>query len=421
MYRLDWLEQLKLRTTRLPGPGEVDRVSPAVWSLGFTSMLTDISAEMVNSALPAFLVLHLRMSPFEFGLVDGVYNGFAMALLGLVAGSLADRSTRHKGIAAAGYGLSAACKLLLLAAGSAFGWIIAVIGLDRLGKAIRTSPRDTMISLNTPPALLATAFAVHRALDAGGMLLGPLLAFFLLWQLPAAYDVVWLASFLLAVLGFAVLMLFVPNPRHAGQLPTAPTPGHRPAVWRLPRLRVLSLAGLLLALGTMSDGFIFLILQQRTGVPAGYFPLFYVAAAAAYMLLSVPAGRFADRAGRRRVFMAGYLAMGGVYALLLAGLEGGLGLAAACIFLLGLYYACTEGILMAMASQVVPPGARATGLALAATALATGKLGSSVLFGWLWHTEGQPVALVTFACLLAAAVLATFALLRDPRPSAASP
>src|SRR5262245_21808808 len=182
MYKFEWVERRKLRGTAPSSPSRVGSVSPVVWKLGWTSFLTDISSEMVNSALPIYLVLHLHLSPLQYGAIDGVYNGLAVVLVSLIGGLIADRSRRHKEAALMGYVLSAVCKLLLLTAGGVWGWLIAVTGLDRIGKGIRGAPRDALISLNTPPKLMASAFAVHRALDAGGALLGPIVAFALLAQ-----------------------------------------------------------------------------------------------------------------------------------------------------------------------------------------------------------------------------------------------
>ena len=112
-----------------------------VLSLGLTSLLTDISSEMVNSLLPAYVVLHLHLSPLQFGVIDGLYNGFAIALLSLAAG-YHRRSESHvrRKCALAGYALSGVCKLLLLAVGTTYAWILLVVGLDRLGKGIRAAP-----------------------------------------------------------------------------------------------------------------------------------------------------------------------------------------------------------------------------------------------------------------------------------------
>src|SRR5215813_6410983 len=228
MYRLEWIERRKLEAPAPTFADQAAKVSPVVWKLGWTSFLTDISSEMVNSVLPVYLVLHLHLSPLQYGTIDGVYNGLAVILVSLAAGLTADRLKRHKEVALTGYGLSAVCKLLLLAAGGVWGWLIVITGLDRIGKGIRTAPRDAMISLNTPPRLMASAFAVHRALDAGGALLGPIVAFILLAQMPGApeaFDVLWMTSFLFAILGVAVLWLYVPRPKE--ELFPSPIPDER--------------------------------------------------------------------------------------------------------------------------------------------------------------------------------------------------
>lgn len=411
MYRFEWFEQVKLGQ----GAARVDaataaRVSPVVWGLGFTSLLTDVSAEMVNSTLPVYLVLHLHLSPAQYGVIDGVYNGFAVALLALLAGWLADRHARQKELALAGYGLSTLCKLGLLVAA---GWtsLLWIVGLDRAGKGLRTAPRDALISLNTPAGQYAGAFAVHRALDACGSLLGPVAAFVLLAQLPGAFDALWFTSFVIGVLGVAVLWCFVPRPTQAlaaaqavAPLPIAAAPGR----WITRRFLVLTGCGALLALATISDGFIYLLLQRRHPAAAGWFPLFYVVTAAACMLLSVPAGRVADRLGRGRIFLLGYAVLALLYAVLLGTGELGLPALIGCLALLGLFNAGTEGVLMAMASAEVPAARRTTGLALIATAIGLAKLLSSVVFGWLWEGQGATVAVSVFIAAMGLALLAAY-------------
>jgi MFS family permease len=411
MYRLEWIERRKLQAPAIAPANQVAKVSPVVWKLGWTSFLTDISSEMVNSALPVYLVIYLHQSPFQYGAIDGLYNGFAVALVSLAAGLMADRSRRHKEVALAGYGLSAICKLALLAAGGVWGWILAVTGFDRIGKGIRTAPRDAMISLNTPPNLMASAFSVHRALDAGGALLGPLIAFILLAQLPGAFDVLWVTSFLFAVLGMAALWLYVPRPKE--ELFPRPSLEERgisrrslSVLFASPHFVALASCGLFLSVGTASDGFIYLVLQQKGGTNAGFLPLYYVVTAASYALFSIPAGVCADRFGRKSIFLGGYAVLGIIYLLLFFLPAIGLPAQVGCLFLLGLYYAGTEGVLMAMASAAIPPEMRASGLAILATAIALGKAGSSLLFGWIWDAYGVPSAIVTFGAILTAAMLA---------------
>ncbi len=397
MYRLDWIESLKLRKGEAHTAGSIRDVSPTVWKLGFTSLFTDISSEMVNSLLPVYVVLHLHMSPLQFGAIDGIYNGVAIALLSLVAGFIADRTRRPKEVAFAGYGISAVSKLLLLL-GSAWSGIAAIIALDRTGKGARTAPRDAMISLATPPQSLALAFAVHRGLDAGGALLGPVVAFLILWRMPNAFDAVWVTSFAFAVLGLAVLWLFVQNP-------TSVAPSTRlDFSWRkIAEGRFWKLAGVggLLALMTVSDGFLYLLLQRRTGLAIGFFPLFYVITACSYMLLSIPVGTIADRFGRGPILLAGYLTIGLIYFFLLTTNTLSIVAGLLCLFFLGLYYAGTEGVLAAMASSIIPAEYRTRGLAVLATTVSTGKFCSSLLFGWLWQTWGMHTALISMSLGLA--------------------
>jgi len=148
-------------------------------------LLTDISSEMVSSVLPVYFVLHLGFSAMQFGFLDGVFQGGAVALVSLISGMLADRWRRQKEVATAGYALSALCRIGLLAAGNVWTVIAGILALDGLGKGIRTAPRDAMISLASPRVTLATAFAVHRALDTCGAVLGPLAAFLMLRSLRA--------------------------------------------------------------------------------------------------------------------------------------------------------------------------------------------------------------------------------------------
>src|SRR4051794_31007702 len=200
MYQIDGLSAVRTAVRQSKSRLLFPAVAPNVIALGFTSLLTDISAEMVATVLPVYLVLHLGLTPLRYGVVDGLYNG-ATALLVLVGGMTADRGRRHKQIAALGYGISAACKLGLLAAGGVWSSIVATVAVDRAAKGLRTAPRDALISLSASRANLAVSFGVHRALDSAGAMLGPLVALMLLLFLPNAFDVVFMASFSIAVVG----------------------------------------------------------------------------------------------------------------------------------------------------------------------------------------------------------------------------
>ena len=391
-------------------------VSRTVVLLGLTSLITDISSEMVVTVLPLYLIYIGNFSPLAFGIIDGIYNG-ATAIVRLASGFIGDRWRRHKEVAAVGYGISAVCKLLLLLVGTAVSAIGAVVLLDRAGKGIRTAPRDAMISLSTPKDQLGAAFGVHRAMDTTGAMLGPLVAFCLLAIAPLAFDSIFLVSFCLATLGVAVLVAFVQPKAPAGEAGVpAPAPSLRKAMGlvSIPRFRTLLVAGGALSLATASDAFIFLILQERLDLGASLFPLLFVGSASTYMLLAVPAGRLADRIGRGRVLIGGYTLLLCVYLTLLLPAGGWLLLVLA-LGLLGTYYAATDGVLMAFGSAIIPDEMRGSGLALLGTVTSLARLFASLIFGLLWTLWGTDAAIVCFAVALAAAVIVSaILLLRRP-------
>ncbi len=387
--------------------------------LGVVSMLTDISAEMVSTVLPLYLVYTLGFTPLQYGVVDGIYQG-ASALVRLVSGFAGDRSGRPKEVAAVGYGLSAVCKLGLLVVGSAFSAIGTLVLIDRSGKGIRTAPRDAMISLSSTPEGMATSFGVHRALDTTGAMIGPLIAFGLLAIAPLAFDSIFLVSFCFAVVGLAVMVLFVDNPKTpAAAVEKAPPVSLREAgrLLRIPGFSRLMVVGSALGLATLSDGFIYLALEKRVDFEATVFPILYVGTALVYMLLAVPAGRLADRVGRGRVFVGGYGLLGGVYGVLLLPSAGWWAIPVA-LTLLGMYYAATDGVLMAIGSAMSPPSMRGTSLAFLGTATSVARLFASILFGALWVTVGMENAILIFGLGLVAALFVGGVALVRPRDAA---
>jgi MFS family permease len=391
------------------------QVARTVLLLGICSLLTDVSSEMVATVLPLYLVATLGFTPLQYGVVDGLYQG-AAAFVRLAGGYLGDRRRRHKGVATIGYGLSAVCKLALAAVGTTFGAITALIVVDRAGKGLRTAPRDAMISLVSRREDLGTAFGVHRALDTTGALLGPLVAFGLLALAPLAFDTLFIVSFCFAVAGVGILVLLVREPR-AEREQTPAEPVRLRAAFGLLRerpFRGMCLAATVLGLATASDGFIYLTLQRELDLDATLFPLLFTGTALTFMLLAAPAGRLADRIGGAPVLIGGYVLLLGVYATLLGPAAGVASLLVA-LFLLGAYYAATDGVLMAMGSAHVPEDLRGSGLALLGTATSGARLLASVLFGALWTLLGLQVALVCFAAALAAAIAVAAVALRGAR------
>ncbi|WP_216207654.1 MFS transporter [Amycolatopsis aidingensis] len=373
-----------------------------VFALGTVSLLTDISAEMITAFMPVYLIYTLQLSYVQFGFLDGLYNG-ATAMLRLVGGYVADRSRRPKLVALTGYGTSTLTKLAFPMVGASGFGIGAVLATDRAGKGLRTAPRDALISLATPPDRLGRAFGVHRSMDTVGALLGPLVTFWILHELGSGSSPVFVVSFCFALLGLIVLAAFV-RERDPGPRRTEAPVSLRACAGLLAdrRIRRITLAAGLLGLVTVSDAFVYLVLQRTTGVPFEVLPLLPLGTALVFLLAATPVGLLADRIGRWPVFFAGHVALLGVYLLLLPD-GGGYPMLAAALVLHGLFYAATDGVLMAYAGPLVPQRLRASGLAVVQTGQAVARLLSSVLFGLLLAavSMGSAVLIVLTAFVLA--------------------
>jgi MFS family permease len=387
------------------------RLSRNVVLLGVTSFITDISSEMVASALPYYLLFSLRMSPVQYGVIDGLYQG-ASAWVRLIGGLWSDKTRRHKEVATLGYALSAMCKLGFLLAGNAWAAIASVTLIDRIGKGIRTAPRDALIAASATKESIGFSFGAHRAMDTAGAMLGPLIAFGLLTLLPNSFDALFVVSFCLAIVGVSVIGLFVNNVARE-------TSSRASSRWARKTLRALLqqidfralvVATSALGLFTISDGFLFFSLHRRVGFSPTLFPLLYVVTASSAMILSIPFGRLADRVGRLRVYFIGHAFLILVYASLLAdslSLWIGLG----CLLLLGAFYAATDGVLAASASAILPEPIRASGLATLSTFTSLARMLSSVVLGWVWSVADMNTSLIVFLCAILFGVVAGTAII----------
>jgi MFS family permease len=401
-------------------PGRGGRVPGVVLALGLTSLFTDISSEAVTAVLPLYVTAVLGLGPVAYGFVDGIYQGTS-SLVRVLGGWWSDRSGRPKLVAGLGYGVSAVSRVLLLPVVGVAA-LTGVVALDRLGKGLRTGPRDAMIAGASTPERLGRNFGVHRALDTAGAMAGPLLAFGVLAVVPAGlagYRAVFVLSIAAAVVGLAFLLLAVPS-RVRGSAGEQPVQRWR---WRDlgdARLRALMLAAGLLGLLTVGDGFLYLVLADAGGIGLTWFPLLMVGTNAAYFALAVPVGRLADRVGRTRVLLGGHVVLVVAYAV--AATTGGrLAGVVAVLLLLGCFYAATDGVVAALASQAVPEGSRATGIASVQTVVGLSRFASSVCFGVLWQLTGRSAALLAVGLALAVAVPVAARLLRQTPTAPGTP
>ncbi|MFB9074653.1 MFS transporter [Citricoccus parietis] len=395
------------------------------------SLLTDVSSESVAAILPLYVTGALGLSMVAYGFLEGLHQGVS-AVVRIAAGYAADRTDRPKAIAVAGYGLSMLTRAGLLVV-QGFVGIAVLVGIDRVGKGIRTAPRDAMIQEVSQSEHLARSFGVHRMLDTIGATVGPLLAFVVLLLVPDGYRVVFAVSLAAALIGVAALILFVPNVRFSRTTttstttPAAPVPAAaetspvvRPRTLRSrtlrsraprsgsprrprwhtldgPLKRLLVAAGVL-GLLTVGDGFIYLAIMSHGHLDPLWFPLLFVGTNGVFLLLAIPVGRIADRTSRAAVLIGGHLFLAGAYvAAAMGGSWIALGLA---LLMLGIFYAATDGVLAALAGQLSPQGRTATGIGAAQTVVAITRLVASTGFGALWVLFGAVPTMVGAAVVL---------------------
>lgn len=361
-----------------------------VVALGAVSLLNDTSSEMIYPLLPLFLA-QLGASVAFIGLIEGIAETTA-SLLKLVSGWLADRFGKHKQLTAVGYGLAVLTRPLLALATAPW----QVLGLrfaDRLGKGLRTAPRDALIAHATAPNARGLAFGFHRGMDHLGAAIGPLLASGILLLAPNNYRLVfWLAAvpalISLAVLAYGIRSVSEPSASKVAE----------PFRLRLPGgdLRWLLLCVLIFTLGNSSDAFL-LLRAEQAGVPAAFVPLLWAGQHLLKSLLATPGGALSDRWGRARVLILGWL----IYALVYIGF--GFAQMAwhiwALFGLYALYFALTEGTERAMVAELAPPDQRGQAFGAFHFVVGVGMLPASLLFGLVWQAFGVQTAFLMGASL----------------------
>jgi MFS family permease len=382
-----------------------------VVALGFVSLLTDVSTEMIVPVLPLFVVGVLKASMASVGVIEGVAESTA-ALMRLGSGWLSDRTGRRKPFLFFGYGISAVAKAALAAV---LSWPVVLLLRfgDRVGKGLRNPPRDALIAESVEPRHLGRAFGFHRGLDTLGAAIGPLVAFALLRAFPGGFRLIFLCSAVPAALSLAVLAAFVrarpPKPARAS------APLHARA--RAPRgpFRRFLIVAALFSLANSSTAFMLLLAADPTrgaGFTSGQVTLVYLLYNLVYALLSWPVGELSDRIGRRPILLAAYLLFAGLYALL--AWRAGPAFVIAGFVLLGLHSALLEASQRSMVSDLVEPARRGTAYGLYYTVVGVALLPASIVAGALWDRFG-PRAMFAVDAALALLAALLFALLLPSR------
>jgi MFS family permease len=366
--------------------------------MGWVSFVADLSSEIVYPLFPLFVTGILGAPVAVLGFIEGLAEATA-TVLRYPFGRLSDRLGRRRPFVLAGYGLSALGKLLIAVAGT-WGFALAGRVVDRVGKGIRTAPRDALIGSGTEPGRQGLAFGLHRTMDTMGAALGPLVALAFL-ELGVPFRWVLGLAVIPALLSVVVILLFVREHR------LAPAPGGtRLRLPASPAYRWLLAGSLLFAAGNSSDMFL-LLKADDVGLGTSGVILVYVLYNVVYASASLPLGGLSDRIGQLPLVMAGYLLFAAVYAGF--ALAGSWPMVAVLFALYGLYIAATEGTSKALISRATPLAERAGAIGLQATLTGLASLLASSLGGVLWSAAG-PWATFAFgaACALAAAaVLAT--------------
>lgn len=386
------------------------RLARNVVLLGVVSFFADVSSDMVMPLLPAFLV-SLGAGAAFLGVIEGAAEATA-ALLKYLSGRWADRVRRLLPLAVLGYALAAVARPFLALAQAPWQ-VLLLRNVDRVGKGLRTSPRDKLLASSAEPARLAEAFAFHRGMDHAGAALGPLLATALLLLWPGDLRRVFLLAAIPGAL--AVLVLFAVREEPRPSRPDLRADASIASLQRVPRALLLAIG--IFTLGNSTDALL-LLRAQALGVPTPQLPLLWALLHGVRSLLSWPLGRAADRLGRRGALAAGWLWYAACYA----------GFAAARTSLqmwilfavYGLVAGLTEGSERALIAAAVPDQERGRALGLYNLVSGVGLLLASILAGQVWERVSPPAALLLGAALAFAAAVSLAASHRPPRPAPAS-
>ncbi|MCX7920096.1 MAG: MFS transporter [bacterium] len=372
-------------------------LSGNVIALGFVSFLTDVSSEMIYPLLPVFLTTILGVSYSFVGLIEGVAETTA-SIVKFFSGWISDKLRKRKTLVFIGYSLSSVTRPLVALATA--GWhILAIRFADRVGKGIRTSPRDALVASSCSESDRGKAFGFHRGMDHAGAVLGPLLAFGLLALMPNQYRLVFALASIPGIISLFVVSLFVTesvpksNSRRS-ESENTPAKGELTAEIKKislsikpfdKRFKWFLVIVILFTLGNSSDAF--LILRAKSlEVPVALLPILWVVLHIVKMVSSMPGGILSDNIGRKKVIIAGWL----VYALVYFGFA--YASAAWHIWLLfavyGFFFGLTEGTEKALVADLVPNELRGTAYGLYNFAIGIAALPASLLMGIIWQIFG---------------------------------
>lgn len=370
-----------------------------VWLIGLISLVNDSASEMLYPLIPLYLSSVLMAGPRALGIIEGIAEATA-SLLKLFSGVVVDRTQRCKPWIVFGYGLAGLGRPLI-AFVTSWPWLLAIRFADRVGKGLRTSPRDALLAASVDPGRRGLAFGLHRAMDNAGAVVGPLLASLLLaLHLPLREIFLWstVPAVVCLILAFRLQESVVAE--HAPQTAFDWRLGNLPPLLQ----RYLAVVALF-TLGNSSNMFL-LLRAKELGVSEAGVPLLWMAVSAVAMLFSTPLSAWSDRLGRVKLLIGGYLAYGLFY-LGLGLISHGGALLFGLFAFYGLFLAATEGVEKALVADLAPPDRRGAAFGWFNLTAGVFLLPASLLFGWLYQAV-SPLAAFSFSsgcAVLAAALL----------------
>jgi len=396
-------------------PSKHPRLGRNVFALAAVSFLTDVSSDMTYPLLPLFLSSVLGASAMAVGTIEGAAETTA-ALLKLASGWWSDRVSRRKPLVLAGYTLASVVRPLIGLAQSA-SQVLAIRVADRVGKGIRTSPRDALIADSVDPHIRGRAFGFHRAADNAGAVVGPLLAFAFLHWGGLHLRTVFLLTVIPGALAVLTLLFGVREVQRAPQ--AAARKAAQPLDLKTPLgKRFWAFLGVLLlfTLGNSTDAFLILRAGQL-GVSTILIPVLWAMHSLVKSVSSTPGGILSDRVGRKPLIVAGWFVYAAVY--FAFGRAGQAWHAWALFAVYGLYFGLTEGVEKALVADLVPEDRRGTAFGWYNLALGVGALPASLLFGFIWDHWSSTRAF-DFGALMALAAAAGLALVAPGRRASAA-
>jgi len=377
-----------------------------VWLLGWVSLATDSATEAIYPLLPYFLTTVLGAGAVSLGIVEGGAEA-VNSLLKIWSGASADRRAIKRPLVLAGYSISSLARPLIAIAQS-WSQVFAVRVVDRVGKGIRSAPRDAILAAFATPQTRGRVFGFHRAMDHAGAVLGPALATLFLYFYPGSYRTLFGLTIIPGLIAMALILLVrEPEAAPRSSQGTPSTTGHSSAMpGELKRFfGVLTI----FTLGNSTDAFLLLKLTDVAGSPR-YIPLIWAALHVVKASVSIVGGSWSDRVGRRTVIAAGWL----VYAAVYVGfaLSNTLVTLLAWFLVYGFYFGFAEGVEKALVADLAPADARGFAFGVYNAVLGIGALLASVLFGLLWNAFGAEAAFGTGSALALVATVLLFALVR---------